>query len=583
MADNTTWDKIQQRMSALSPLHTRMDETEKMLNMEDFELKSFDGKKKLDNVVNVTGNRAAAYGHRVIENLASYKWQTVVEGQVAKREARTVEEFLDANIAQTNICLNETFEDVPDLVTFWAKHICNRGRIGVQWTARVENGEYKIDCVPLDMRYVPYVKGRWAAPIYWRYKDEMEQELEEYERMAAQGMGEYFKVKLSGNELIEARDFWDLEKNEFWVNKQIAYRQKNPYGKLPQVIVVAPSGFMFRGRGYIEHEGEDIYFLIRKLNEELNRQLSIEQTIGMDILAPPYEQEREVFDGRPSEPVPKSGESKAVRKGERHIPVPRGDLNKASMTSRQDIMAQMDDGAPMSPRAYTSPPSAIEVATEVELLNQLFQSRVTALQMGLSQLKRLMVDMASLIGKEYKGEVEIGAYGSQKKFALGTIKDSKQYSISCRLMTKNSKLEIVNEARALALWGRAPLKYILEDVLMVEDPDGWMREMELEKAKRSIPALALAEMALRFAEEADETEDEVEAALKETQWKICCHAYVMAVRQMLQPVQMPGQEGQSGQPQVEEKGGNANALISLMGARGLPGGGGQGKVPAEVG
>ncbi len=573
----TTWEKIDERIKGMQGLYDRMDTTQSMLYMDDFKLMDFKGQKALDNVVNVTGNRAASYGHRIIENLAAYKWQTVVGGEVTKREIRQLEDFLNANMEQTNIYLAETFEDVPDLYTFWAKHICNRGRIGAQWMSWVKKGEYKVHCVPLDMRYVPYLKGHWVAPVYWRKKDELELELEEYERMAADGAGEYSKATLEDTDSLEVRDFWDSEKNELWVDGKLVYTQKHGYGKPPFVIVVAPSGFQFRDKGYIEHEGEDIYFLIRKLDKELNRSLSIEQTIGMDVLNPPYEQEREDFDERPADKVPKSGEVGVVRKGERHIPVPRGDLNNASQVARVDILKAMDDGAPMQPKAYTTPPSAIEVATEVELLNQLYHSRVTGLQMGLSQLYRLMVEMVVGIGKTYKGEIEVGAWGSQKQFSVVKVKDPKKYSISCRLMTKNSKLEIVNEARALALWGRAPMKYILEDVLMVEDPDGWTREMELERARKAIPALELAEMALRFVEEADDTEDEVEADMKRMQSKLLCHAYVMAVRQMMQPPQVQGQPGQ-GQAKPEEKGANANALIALMGARGgLPGGGGQPK------
>jgi len=535
-----------------------MDETEKLLYMEDFILTQSDGKTKMDKVINVTGNRVATYGQRVIENLASYKWQTMVEGDINKRDSHKIEEFLNAMMAETNEYLNEGQDDTPDLYTFWAKHVCNRGRIGALWMSWVKNGEYKIHCTPLDMRWTPYVKGKWVAPIYFLNKEDLELELEGFERRAVDDkIGEYSKVKFSGFKEIEVREYWDKKKHELWISGGQVYNEPNTYGILPFVSVVAPSGFMLRGKGFEEHEGEDIYFLIKKLNKELNRSLSIEQTLGMDVYRPPYQKAARTanVDGSPAPPYPETGSVSEVVEGEKYDLIPRGDMNRASFAAREDIVKMMDEGAPMQPRAYTQPPSAVEVATEVELLNQLYNSRVTALQMGLSQLYRLMIDMTIKAGESYKGEVQIGGLGKKQQFSLVQLKDPKNYSVSCRLMTKNTKLEIINEARALALWGRAPLKYILEDILQVEDPAGWERALDLQKAKEADPVINLAEMGVRYAEEAEDMEDSTEKALKVFQSKRLIQRAVQMLKQEQAPPQLP--EGEKG---------NANSLIALTGA-----------------
>ena len=564
-----TWTKIDARMTALSDLYARMDETEKLVYMEDFALTRFDGKTKLDRVINVTGNRAATYGHRVTENIASYKWQVVIDG-VGKRDAHFIEEFLNANMAQTNKYLNDHFEDVPDLNTFWAKHVCNRGRIGAYWMSQVEDGEYKVYCVPLDMRWTPYLKGKWVAPIYFRKQDELEEELEGYEKKAKDGGGEFNKLTLptssfgysqAGYQENEIRDYWDIEKHELWVNKQWVFKEKNIKGILPFVIVVAPSGFMFRGKGYVEHEGEDIYFLIRKLDKELNRSLSIEQTLGMDILYPGSEYETQDMTAAPARPLPRTGETAKVPVGELHHAVPRGDLNNASMIARQDMQRMIEEGAPMSPRAYTQPPSAVEVQTEVDLLSQLLHSRIIALQTGLSQLYRLMVEMAIAAG--YEGEIAIGAGGKKKNFSVVKLKDPDSYSISVSGMTQSTKLEVINEARAMAMWGRAPLKYILEDILKVEDPDGWIRELDLEQARQADPALALFEMAVRYAEEAETIENDYDADVKKMQSKMLTERCVAMLKQRMLPAPMPEEVTA---PRVENRPGNSQALIPLLGA-----------------
>jgi len=566
-----TWAIVQDRVQALDLLYKRMDATEEMLYMKDFKLRDFEDTHDLSNVINVTGNRAATYGHRVVENLASYKWQTVVEGNITQKEAATIEEFLDASLAQTNIFLSENSEDVPDLYTFWAKHICNRGRIGVHWMAWVEDGEYKIHCVPLDMRWTPYVKGRWICPIYFRKKDDLEEELEGYEKRAKDGGGDFQKVTLPTTGEIEVRDFWNTKKNELWVTSKLVYSQKNSFGRLPFVTVVAPSGNMFRSKGFAEHEGEDIYFLVKKLDKELNRMLSIEQTIGMDIRYPAMTQSRENFDSRPADHVPETGEVGVVRKGEEFQLVPRGDLNKASQAARTDVLRMIDEGAPMAPRAFLQPPSAVEVATEVELLNQLFQSRVTALQMGLSQLYRLMIEMAIIAGKDAGNEIEMGSRRKRKHFRVVQLKDPEDYEISCRLMLKNTKLEIVNEARAMAMWGRAPTAYILRDVLMVQDPDAWMRELELEQARKADPALALFEMGMRYAEEAESIENDEDADIKNFQSMMLIERGIAMVKQRMMPPLTPPSEKVT-EPIVQEQRGSVQSLMPLLGP--VTGGGG---------
>lgn len=566
------WSIINERMTAFSLLHKRMDRTQGLLYMKEEKLRNFEDNADLDRVINVTGNRLATYGHRIIENLGAYKWQKVVSGDISKREAHKVEEFLNASLDQTNMYLTDNFEDVPDLQTFWAKHICNRGRIGVQWMAWVEDGEYKIQCVPLDMRWTPYVKGKWIAPITFRKKVDLEQELEKLAKKAEARVGEYHKVTLRDDN--EVRDYWDNDVNELWINKKLVFSQENNYGRWPFVTVVAPSGFMFRGKGYIEHEGEDIYFLIRNLEKELNRSLSIEQTLGMESLLPPLMQTKPP--GENADERPLTGDVVPIKEGEEFKEVPRGDMNRAGFAGRADILRQMEEGGPMQPRAYTQPPSAVEVATEVELLNQLINSRVIALEMGLSQLYYLMTDMAATIRKSYSGELSIGGRGNRKSFSFSKLKDTNTYSIAVKLMGKNTRLEIVNWARAESMWGRAPRKYIFEDVLMVEDPDGWERAMDLEKAKEVNPAIGLLDMAIRYAEEAEDIEDEIESDLKKQQSKILTHDYIIAMRQRMNPVPEEGVTPQAPKPDK----GNANALISLTGQ--AAGGVAQPKLPRGV-
>lgn len=558
-----TWGIIEDRIKALDSLYRRMDETKDLVYMTDFHLMGFDGK-VLNKVVNVTGNKGASYAHRVVSSLIAQGFQTVVEGDISKRDAHKVEDFLNANFDQTDVYLSETY-GIPDLYSWLCNHVCIRGAIGAEWVSWIDNGEYKTHCLPCDMRYTPFVLNKWVAPVTFRMKDDLEVELEEYEKKAKDGWGEYTKITLKSDEDNEARDFWDGEKNELWVNKQIVYTQPNTLEKPPFVIVFPPVGFMLRDKGFLEHEGEDIFFLIRKLDRELNRTLSVEQTFAFRQLYPAYEYETENYDTQPSDAAPETGEVDKRRKGELHQVVETGDMNRASQVARQDILNMMDEGAPLQPRAYTQPPSAVEVATEVELINQLQQSRIVALQMFRSNLCRMMIDQFIKITEGHKGELLIGQRGKRKQFSVAQLKDPERYSITSQLTGTNKRLQIVNESRALALWGRAPLKYILQDVLMVEDPDGWMRELDLQQARQADPALALFEMGVRYAEEAEEMSDEKDADLKKFQSMMLIERGIAMVKQRMQPAPM---SEETREPKVPEQKGSANALLPLLGRAG---------------
>ena len=281
----------------------------------------------------------------------------------------------------------------------------------------------------------------------------------------------------------------------------------------------------------------------------------------MRTLQPAYEREAEVYTADPVQPVPKAGQVAKVKKGERAVPVPLGDMNQGSEIFRADLLKMMDEGAPMSPRQYQTPPSAVEVSTEVELINQLVSSRVKALQMGLSHLCRLMIDMTVKAGQD-SGEVEIGGIGRQKSFSISQLDNPKKYTISCRLMSKNKKIEIVNEARAMALWGKMPDEFIIENILMVDDPAGVIKQMNTQKARLD-PAIDALDSAISLAEEAEDKEDEEEADALKLKSMIKLDTYVQIILQRQNPM------AQGGAPEPAQPTSNGNGLVKLLGNGGL--------------
>jgi len=562
--NKTTWEIISDRMTGMKKQYDRMDASRKLAYLEDYKLMGFDGKQEMKQVINVTGNKAAVFANAIITDLQRMIYQTVIKGDVSERDTTRIEGFIDDNLDQADEYILQRY-GLVGLYEWLCNHVCIRGPIGVQWYPWIEDGEYVIHCLPLDMRWSPHMYGarglKWVAPISWRTSEELLAELEGREGVDLSSIPK-------NKQEVEARDYWDAEKNELWVEKQKIFTQPNPLKKPPFVIVSPPSGFMLRDKGFIEHEGEDIFYLIRGLNDELNRTLSIEQSLIFNVLRPGYEYEEENPDASPPVAPPLSGETKKRKKGERHVPVPTGDMNRANLTALQDIHKMIDDGAPTVPRAYNQPPSGAELLLEMEALSRLQNSRIVALKTFREQLARWMIEAYQTVagGTSFS----IGGAGKRRSYSVAQLKDPEKYTISFRSMSKNKRQELANLAMFDAAYGRLPLRYNLENVLQVEDPDAVVRALELEESKKADPAIGLFEMAVRCAEEAEDIEDDNLADIKRMESKMLTERCVALIRErkMPAPEQLPAK---ARVPTAAQPGGDTSNLMSLLGGTGGPG------------
>jgi len=548
----STWDMVSDRIQALGDLNDRQDKTAELLHWDDspYQLVKPDGTTKLADSISVTPNLPKVFAHGVIADLMGGKWQTVIEG-VGGRQSNLIEQFVDDNFNQADEYLLSN-HGIPSLFGWLCNHVCVRWAIGVRWIAQVVKGEYKIDCLPVDMRWTPFVLGKWVCPIFYPSKEDLEQELAEYEKKPG------FKMPPIGTD-NETRDFWGIEEHEFIVSGQTVFKEKNTLGVPPFVIVTPATGFMLMDKGYLKHRGEDILFLNASLYKELARSISLEQTSGYAGLYPAYEREVEVLTGEPSLSVPKIDESLDVKKGERHNPIPRGDINRAGQTARVDIQEMISNGAPLSPRQYNTPPSAVLLAGETEMISRLQNARKDALGIMRSQLARMMIKQFIGTGKS---DVSIGKTGRKSKYSAVRLGDPETYTIDYHLSVKSKRQELANLAEFDSAYGKLPLKWNLTNVLMVDDPDGIIRELEIERAKQADPAIGLGEMGIQYALEAEDMDDGIEKDLRNFQSMLLIERAVSIVNARLQPAQPALPQGTQ-IPQVEQPKADASALSAL--------------------
>lgn len=570
MATNDTWGVIDNQITVMSERNTRMDDTAKFLNWDDnpYELVKPDGLTPLRDAISVTPNLPKVFAHSVIADLLSGKYQTKVEGAITEGQAKVIETFVDDNFAQADEGLQEKY-GIPSLDSFIVPHSCIRWAFGAMWSASIEDGEYKIDCQPVDMRWTPFVRGRWVAPISFQKKAELEQLLEGYEKRAKdKKVGEYFKISLGEDN--EVRDFFNSEKHELWVDQKLVYKEKNRWGYPPFVIVVPASGFMLRDKGYLKNEGPDILYLNSGLYKEYARSLSLEQTAGYAGIYPGWEYESKNMDGKPARLPPELDAVVKVPEGELHQPLPRGDLNIGERTASAKIGGMIEAGGPTAPKPYTTPQTGIALMGEAELISRLQNVRKDALGIFKSQLARMMIKQFIDLGGS---ELLIGKQGKAGKHSAKELGDPDNYTISYHLSVKSKRQELANLMEFAAVSDRLPLEWTLPNILMADDPAGIIAALKMKKAKDINPALDFLEMAIEFARKAKKIEDETEADLLKLQSKIMLREYVMIMRARMQP-----QLSQAPTQQIEEPKGDARLLQTAAGALRGEAAGGRGGV-----
>ena len=564
-----TLDIIKNRVTVLKPLYDRMDRTKELAYGKEYVLTGFDNK-PIEKVINVTTNWPGVFANAIINDLMGAIWQTVIEseGKLSDKQKKIIENFIDDNFAQADEQLIQ--RGIAELFPWLCNHVCIRSLIGARWVSQFDKDGYKIDCLPVDMRWTPWEFGNdglnWVANKTFRGPAKIQAEYEK--ELSAAG------ASVSGTEDIEVTDYWTSEKNEVWIADKLIKTQKNPFGFPPFVIVLPASGFMLKDKGSIEHEAEDLFFLNRGLYDERSRSMSIEQSLAMDILRPPYEQETEE-PGSPADKTPKTGEVKKVKKGEKHVLLERGDLNAAFRAARVDIQRDLQMGGvnDIDLGNVSQTVSAVWITEQSEIRNKLIKPRLKALGLMRQQLGRMQIKQYRIISDKATkapSDILVGVTGRKQKYSVQHLGDPGTYTITNALMSQSKKQEIVNLAMFTAARGELPLKVRLTDILKADDPDGIMRQLDIEQAKRSDPAIALFEMAIRYAEEAEDLEGD-DAEAKKIQSMMLTERGCAMIRQQ----QLPEE---AAVPEVEEKGAGVESLVPLLGGASP---GARGPAPAE--
>jgi hypothetical protein len=521
-----------------------MDEDAKLAYLDPYKLVDSKGR-PINDTISITMNDPAVFANAIASILISGKWQTVVEGNITATQTHKIENFVDS--------IDDAAEDkypkpgISGIHTFHCNHVCVRGWIGerVLWLTDRQGFTYP-DVLPMDMRYFVYEQGKdglnWGC--YMTY------------RSAELVKSEYPKANVRDSDQVLVYDYWDDKVNEVWIGDYKVLEQKNSLSYPPFVLQPVSAGFMLLDKGYMNREGESLFFLDRDLYPELNRLMSIDQTLAMKSIMPPYQkQEAELTGKNPGYPGG-IGAVKTVLPDEKYELIPQPDTNQATIVAHQNIQNGVTRGGvtDIDVGNVKQPTSAVSITEQSELRNKILQPRVQALTNLKASRARMLLDQYA---EGELGTIEIGSRGLRKSFDTTVIGDPNDYRVSYRLMTQDKKQKIANIALADAAQGKLSKDTILRDILKSDDPEGEMSKLKAEEAEAFDPVIKFIRLTFSLIDEADKLH-EIEKDQKLIEAKRLAQKCVQLIQQeKTMGVTPPQSQG------LEQKGNQAQALLAL--------------------
>jgi hypothetical protein len=547
-----TLDIVQRAQTKrFQPLWERMDEDAKLAYLDPYYLLDSQGR-KINDAVSITMNDPAVFAHAIAAIMISAKWQTTVEGDISGTQTHKIETFLD----DCDTTAEERYPKagIGGIHTFHCNHVCIRGWVGerVLWLVDDEDVTYP-DVLPMDMRYFVYERGKvglnWGCYLTYRTP-----ELVKLEYPDAKG------VTGSDDEVL-VYDYWDDKINEVWIADTKVFEQKNKLGYAPFVLQPVPAGFMLLDKGYKVREGESLFFLDRGLYPELNRLMSIDQTLAMKMVRPPYQkQSAELPDKDPGYPGG-IGQVKVVLPDEQYELIQQPDINKGSEVAHQNIYGAIQRGGVnnIDLGNIQQTTSAIWITEQSDIRNKLLVPRQDTLARLKESRSRMLLDQ---LYNNDVGELELGKPGRRRSYGSEVVGDPDTYSISYRLMTKDKKQEIANIAIADAAKGKLSRDTILRDIIKSDDVEGEIAKLNSDDAENFDPVIKFMRITFGLIAEAEELPAGTDKDQKVIEAKRLANKCVSLIKQEQLSIMQPPQ-GQTGMAQGQPQGQKGNQAMAL--------------------
>ena len=512
------WSDLWARHSTDADLFNLVKNNSRVLDVNDHEVR---------NSIYIVLNDPADFAWRVESVLNSAVEQVEVTSDSKRFDTAYVERFIKAGFKAAEKLLALKGEDA--LNPFLDQQNFRRGSEAVRFYFHIEKGEMVPDIMPWDTGY--FVCSNDNKGIDWTgYKSFRSKSQILTEHPEAEG-----KVK-EGTELevlyILSRDI-----SELWVSGQLIKRLPNRLGYVPVVYRRVPMGSMLKDKGSMKYRGESGLFLIRDLIPELNRLVSIIQSLNLQELdhALQVGKSRETLSPRGAEiptvdEVTAPGTVNEVEIPGRFEKMPIGEIRQQAQMLHQMIQSRIDR-VMTNFEAFPSPKTATEILA-------LMQHRETTILPRLVNRALLKQDGAEMVIKQTIAECEKFGMREVKiggqAFEVGKLKG--EYSIEFKYSFKDPRMDAARQALGTSQRGLIPDRDIRINTLQREDWQADEDQLRWEEAERLSPLIKLNRTRRAVGKAADDGEPGAEEELM-----MLTIQMIPALKQAMQGLMTPGQ------------------------------------------
>ena len=453
----------------------RMDTDEALYFLKPFKMMHLDGRQEMEDVANITLNDALIYVQKAISILGGASMQTIVEGKgLSDTKTTKIEQFLNDILYMADENLRK--RRMPELDAFINEQLGVRGRSTARVCMRLKpEGDLLADVLPVDSRY--YVDDIddngivWAAPWFRQSKARIERE---YNKPGDR------EVRVGKS--AEVVDTWTPEMNVVFIDKNIIREQVNPYGYVPFVSVICPSGSSLGTEDAVEHQGESLLWANRDLWDKKNEAVTILRTLNIDSLfrALQYESSHGENVPKPKKSPYKQKTIHGVEKGGGYKFMPIADIQNATRLYYSVLEASLQRGS-LSAIDYGTlmfPLSNIAITQLTGSRNDIFLPRIQAKAQFYQSHDRMIIKQCIDLDQK----LEFGQQGSKNSYTKADLEGD--YSIKYTFRSISKEQQMADLQFAVAARGVLPDDYIVREIIKAENPTGLLTQLRAERAER---------------------------------------------------------------------------------------------------
>jgi hypothetical protein len=554
---------IHDKEGELRDLYTRMDRDRDIVYLNTYTLTGVGQfkDKELPNTQSVTMNDPAVFFNAIASVLQGSKKQTTVKG-LSDTANHTVETFID-DLLYTN----EARRLMKRRGTLWGtqcKRVAIRGPIATRMSFDAQGNPI---CLPVDMRWCPFEDGgnekdfEWIANHTFRNEAKIKSE---------------YGIDVTGKvNAREVYDRWDQKVNEIWIADEMVKSRKNPWGFPPFVISYPDVGFGIEDQGYMVHEAESIFFLVRDLIPMWNQLMSIQQTKALELIRPPYKHAVKELNADSQVYPIKVGSNMEYLEGEEPTLLETPDINNSFVGAEQQMSQAIHKGSPsISDLSETGGERNAQWITEqTEIRDKILLPRLDCLAVHYQHLAIMSIKEYRILLESGRDLVPLGRNEAKRNYTLKDLPDPSEYTIEFKYVPDNPRQKLANYSVGLSLWGRLPKKNIIGDIFQEDDPDGILDELSAEEAAQSNPVIFYLDRAERLLDLADKkTGDEKKRLLIRA--KVMADSMVEEIKKQKLARMGPIAPTAPGTQGLQLPKGNSQALLAMPSLMGGGSGGG---------